>query len=117
MADAEIGQTSKLAPSASLGKEEAYKMRPLADQESLSGSSIDSSDSAQVGVKRLEAVAATWSKWALIMAYAGYVLVLLWHLTIPLLTWIPTDHLQRLSNGICYFARGTGYRAVDALCN
>jgi len=43
-------------------------MRPLSDQ--ISGSDSES-DSAQAGVKRLEAISTTWTKKSLIMAYIG----------------------------------------------
>ena len=34
-------------------------------------SSLSSDDDAQAGVKAIEAVSQTWSKWSLIMAYVG----------------------------------------------
>ena len=56
--------------------EKAIAMRPLADQASDVASllSDDSYDSAQAGVKRLEAISSTWSKTGLYVAYLGCVL-------------------------------------------
>ena len=50
-------------------------MRPLLDRsEDDSGSTSDEShDSAQAGVKRLEAISSTWSKSGLYIAYMGCV--------------------------------------------
>ena len=36
-------------------------------------SSLSSDDDAQAGVKAIEAVSQTWSKWSLLMAYLGWV--------------------------------------------
>ena len=47
--------------------------RPLAEQANDSPPLSDDDDSTQTGVKRLEVVAATWSKLALVVAYAGCV--------------------------------------------
>lgn len=54
--------------------EKAIAMRPLADQASDVASLVseDSYDSAQAGVKRLEAISSTWSKTGLYVAYLGY---------------------------------------------
>lgn len=54
-------------------EEKGIAMRPLADQASDVASllSDDSYDSAQAGVKRLEATASTWSKNGLYLAYVG----------------------------------------------
>ena len=52
------------------GKEDV-EMHPLADQASLDGN--ESVDSAQAGVKRLEAISSTWTKAGLYAAYLGYV--------------------------------------------
>ena len=48
-------------------------MRPLADQAADQDSvfSQESCDSAQAGVKRLEAISSTWSKTGLFVAYVG----------------------------------------------
>lgn len=52
--------------------EKGHAMQPLSDAGSTSsGSDSDDHEAAQAGVLRLEAVSATWSKWALIVAYAG----------------------------------------------
>ena len=40
-------------------------------------SSISSSDT-QTGVRNIEAVSQTWTKWSLIAAYAGYVLYMIY---------------------------------------
>jgi hypothetical protein len=56
-------------------QEKAIAMRPLADQVSdvTSLLSDESFDSAQAGVKRLEAISSTWSTTGLYTAYLGYV--------------------------------------------
>lgn len=38
--------------------------------------SLSSADSAQAGVKRIEAISTTWTKWSLAFAYIGSVLQL-----------------------------------------
>lgn len=65
-----------LPPAAAILNEKGANMersrsRPVADQDSISDSS--SYDSAQAGVKRIEATSTTWTKWSLLCAYAGYV--------------------------------------------
>ncbi|KAK4984267.1 hypothetical protein LTR50_006714 [Elasticomyces elasticus] len=55
------------------GHERAKRTEPLADQTSVSSSG--SYDSAQAGVKKIEAVTTTWTKWSLFMAYAGLYLM------------------------------------------
>ena len=56
------------------GRQKHMEMDRLADQASTT--SEDSDDSAQAGVKRLEAIASTWTKTGLLIAYLGYVAVL-----------------------------------------
>ena len=55
--------------------EKDIAMRPLADQASDQGSIVsgESHDSAQAGVKRLEAISSTWSKSGLYAAYLGFI--------------------------------------------
>jgi hypothetical protein len=67
------GESSSLLSGHHYEKEIA--MRPLADQASDAASLVseDSYDSAQAGVKRLEAISSTWSKTGLYVAYLGYV--------------------------------------------
>lgn len=50
-------------------------MSPLADEDidHASISSEGSQDSAQAGVKRLEAISSTWTRTSLFIAYFGYV--------------------------------------------
>jgi hypothetical protein len=56
-------------------REKEIAMRPLADQATDAASLVseDSYDSAQAGVKRLEAISSTWSKTGLYVAYLGCV--------------------------------------------
>lgn len=56
-----------------LWHEKNATMRPLADQAADTDSvySQESYDSAQAGVKRLEAISSTWSRTGLFVAYAG----------------------------------------------
>lgn len=49
-------------------------MRALADQRAFDGASTHSNasyDSAQAGVKRVEAISSTWSRSGLLVAYLG----------------------------------------------
>ncbi|KAF2719548.1 putative siderophore-dependent iron transporter [Polychaeton citri CBS 116435] len=56
--------------------EKAMSLRPLVDQADRDSISSEASlDSAQAGVKRLEAIASTWSKFGLFVAYFGLGLV------------------------------------------
>ena len=79
MPDIERVASGGETPSSSLlsghRQKEAIAMRPLADQVSdvTSLLSDDSLDSAQAGVKRLEAISSTWSTTGLYTAYLGYV--------------------------------------------
>lgn len=57
------------APPTDEGCAESIRMDPLFRRPSISSES--SSNSAQAGVRRLEAVSASWSKWSLYLAYAG----------------------------------------------
>ena len=68
------GESSSLLSSHT--HEKGIAMRPLADQASDVASLVseDSYDSAQAGVKRLEAISSTWSKTGLYVAYLGCVL-------------------------------------------
>lgn len=50
-------------------RKEDVEMHPLADQVSTDGS--ESVESAQAGVKRLEAISSTWTKAGLYAAYLG----------------------------------------------
>ena len=56
-------------------REKDIAMRPLLDQASDRESIIseESYESAQAGVKRLEAISSTWTKRDLYVAYLGYV--------------------------------------------
>lgn len=38
-------------------------------------SSVSSDDDTQAGVKNIEAISQTWSKWALVSAYVGFVIL------------------------------------------
>lgn len=52
---------------------EKYRRMSLDEPVSDSESEVESYVSAQAGVKKLEATAQLWSKWSLMVAYAGYV--------------------------------------------
>ena len=65
------GENSSLVPSSAHEKDIA--MRPLADQADDESSIVseESYESAQAGVKRLEAISSTWSRTGLLFAYIG----------------------------------------------
>ena len=67
------GESSPLASASIHTWEKDIAMRPLADQTSDDASIVSegSHDSAQAGVKRLEAISSTWSKTGLYIAYLG----------------------------------------------
>lgn len=48
---------------------EPSKNQPLVDQ--VEGSSTSSDDDAQAGVKNIEIISQTWTKWSLLCAYIG----------------------------------------------
>ena len=48
---------------------EPSKNQPLVDQDERS--SVSSDDDAQAGVKNIEIISQTWTKWALLSAYIG----------------------------------------------
>ena len=70
--DVDVEQASRVVTPPLLDEKHAT-MRPLADQATDQDSvySQESCDSAQAGVKRLEAISSTWSKSGLFVAYVG----------------------------------------------
>ena len=48
---------------------EPSKNQALVDQDE--GSSVSSDDDAQAGVRNIEIISQTWTKWSLLSAYAG----------------------------------------------
>lgn len=74
----DIEQTASRGESSPLvghKRENDIAMRPLADQTSDHDSTLseETCDSAQAGVKRLEAISSIWSKKGLSVAYLGYI--------------------------------------------
>lgn len=75
------GSGKALAPASAriaAGREKITDMVPLVDQSRRDSSEHDAlseAESAQAGVKRLEAISSTWSKWDLYIAYFGLSLV------------------------------------------
>lgn len=77
-------------------------------------SDVASNASAQVGVKKLEATAAMWSKWSLIFAYAGYV--------DKLCAFAPrlessNSAKQIVHDGILDLARRASHDKFDSICH
>lgn len=62
-------------PTPSAKRESSDELRPLLDDDRRSVMSERSHESAQAGVKRLEAISSTWSKTGLYMAYVGIALL------------------------------------------
>lgn len=83
---AQVDQGSPATPNPR-DKGHAY-VRDADDQSSLS-----SSQEPQAGVKNIEAISQTWTKWSLIAAYVGYMVFFY-----PLLTHLPSsESLSRIS--------------------
>ena len=67
------GLSSLSSPPSGTGREKTIAMRQLLDQVPDQDSIVseESCDSAQAGVKRLEAISSTWSRTGLYFAYLG----------------------------------------------
>jgi hypothetical protein len=107
----ELSGEAPASPSSTLGDLKDMQDIPLdtshrspdieANSVGNSGAAGSPSGNVQAGVKNIEAVSMTWTKWGLIAAYAGYVG------EIEKFESLDSNGLQYLSHGVHHITRGS----------